>query len=80
VKKFEGGLFQDIVTTVSGRQMPTNKLRGTGSRSIPPAVCRSSGSLIPNGGKVLEMFGFKILNLNIFFFHLYLREFGFILL
>lgn len=63
MKKVDGGLFQDIVMTVSGRQMHTSRLRGIRSGSILPAVFGSSGSLILNGGKVIEMFGFKILNL-----------------
>lgn len=63
MNKCDGGLFQDVVMTVSGRQMHTSRLRAIGSTSIPLAVFRSSGSLILNGGKVVELFGFKILSL-----------------
>lgn len=53
MKKFAGGLFQDIAMTVSGRQIDTNRLGGTGSTSIPPAVFESE-SLIPDGRKIRD--------------------------
>lgn len=49
--------------SVSGRQMHAG-LEELGTGSIPPAVFRSSGNLILNGRKVVEMFGVKILNLE----------------
>lgn len=52
------GSFSDVC------EWEANACRPRGTGSIPPAVFRSSGNLILNGRKVVEMFGVKILNLE----------------
>lgn len=61
MEECDGRLFRDVVMTVSGRQMHA----GLEELGVSHLLC--SGSLILNGGKVVEVFGFKILNLEYFF-------------